>query len=145
MFESDERGTGGRSDTAAAVLSLDELVAEVRARAAAFDPALLAPEAVGPTYDAWVAIRRYSDAAVTRLTPRFERSGAWKDRGEKSPEDAIASATGESAADGLRRLKTGTGARKESLYELDGKPITIREIRASGLARRPTSRNRKPV
>jgi hypothetical protein len=43
------------------------------------------------------------------------------------------------------RRKLDKKLQRDSYYELNGDPITVRAIKASGLVRRPTSRNRKPV
>ena len=93
----------GRPATAEEVLGTLTLVRDVCGR---LDPSVLGDHEVPGVFDAAVAMQRLASGAVTRLTARYEESGAWKRNGAKSPEDEVARKTGTSNRSARRKLAT---------------------------------------
>ena len=93
----------GEPTTAEEVLGTLTQVREVCGR---LDPSVLGDHEVPGVFDAVVAMQRLVSGAVTRLTARYEESGAWKRNGAKSPEDEVARKTGTSNRSARRKLAT---------------------------------------
>ncbi len=96
-------GMGSQPATAEEVLGTLTQVRDVCGR---LDPSVLGDHEVSGVFDAVVAMQRLVSGAVTRLSARYEESGAWKRNGAKSPEDEVARKTGTSARAARRKLAT---------------------------------------
>ena len=87
-------------------------LAHVRDVCGRLDPSVLGDHEIPAVFDAVVSMQRLSSGAVTRLTSRYEESGAWKRNGGKSPEDDVARKTGTSARAARRKLETSKRLQK---------------------------------
>ena len=81
-------------------------LAQVRDVCGRLDPSVVGDHEVPAVFDAFVAMQRLVSGAVTRLTARYEESGAWKRNGAKSPEDDVARKTGTSTGRARKKLST---------------------------------------
>lgn len=89
--------------TAAEVGELLERARDVFGR---LEPDVVGLHEVPAVFDAAVSMERLASGAVTRLTARYEESGAWKRNGAKSAEDDVADKTGTSKGRAKRTLST---------------------------------------